>query len=81
MSPHAQVDGVERARCLTSAVGALSPSGVVLLDDAHREAYRSAVQGCRDGGFRTLRLAGPKPDHLPETECLLIYREGNCFGI
>lgn len=75
------VDGVERARCLTSAVGALSRAGVLLLDDAHREAYRSAVQGCRDAGFRTLRLAGPKPDHLTETECLLIYREGNCLGI
>ena len=75
------VDGMERARCLTSAVEALSPAGVVLLDDAHREAYRSAVQACRDAGFRTLRLVGPKPDHLPETECVFLYREGNCFGI
>ncbi len=75
------VDGMERARCLASAVGALSPGGVVLLDDAHREAYRSAVQRFRDAGFRTLRLVGPKPDHLPETECLLIYRDGNCLGI
>ena len=75
------VDGMERARCLASAVRALAPGGVVLLDDAHREAYRSAVQGCRDAGFRSLRLVGPKPDHLGETECLLIYREGNCLGI
>ena len=75
------VDGMERARCLASAVRALAPGGVVLLDDAHREAYRSAVQGCRDAGFRSLRLVGPKPDHLGETECLLIYREGNCLAI
>ena len=75
------IDGLERARCLASAVDALSAGGVVLLDDSHREAYRAAVQACCDAGFRTLRMAGAKPDHLSESECLLIYREGNCLGI
>ena len=75
------VDGLERVRCLPSAMEALSPGGVVLLDDAHRDAYRPAVRSCIDAGFRTLRLVGPKPDHLAEAECLLIYRDGNCLGI
>lgn len=75
------VDGLERARCLPNAVEGLSPGGVVLLDDSHREAYRSAVRACLDGGFRALRLVGAKPNHLSEAECVLLYRNGNCLGI
>ena len=75
------VDGLERARCLVGAAQALSETGVVLLDDSHREAYRSAVEDYVEGGFRTLRLVGAKPNHLTESECLLMYRDGNCLGL
>ena len=75
------VDGLERARCLPCAVGALSEAGVVLLDDSHREAYQPALRACMDDGFRVLRLVGAKPDHLTEAECVLLYRDGNCLGI
>ena len=75
------VDGLERARCLPHALEALSPGGVVLLDDSHREAYGSAVRACLDGGLRALRLVGPKPNHLSEAECVLLYRDGNCLRI
>ena len=75
------VDGLERARCLASTAPALSKAGVVLLDDSHREACRSAVADYVEEGFRTLRLVGAKPNHLSESECLLMYRDGNCLGL
>ena len=75
------IDGLERARCLVGAAQALSETGVVLLDDSHREAYRSAVEDYVEGGFRALRLVGAKPNHLTESECLLMYRDGNCLGL
>lgn len=75
------IDGLSRERCLPVAAGALATGGAMLLDDAHRPAYAEALRTLVGRGFRTLPLKGFRPGGLTESECLLIYRDGNCLGI
>lgn len=75
------IDGLEREKCVPLALDALSDRGAIVLDDSHREAYEEAVAACARRGFRKLRLKSYKPNSLTESECLVIYRSGNCLGI
>lgn len=73
------IDGICRERCLAVAARALSPAGVMLLDDADRPAYADALAALVAQGFRTLPLKSFRPGGLTLTECALIYRDGNCL--
>ena len=75
------IDGLARERCLPAASGALSAAGVMLLDDARRPAYTEALRAVMALGFRTLPLKSFRPGGLTESECWVIYRDGNCLGI
>ncbi len=75
------IDGIFRERCLPIAAGALSAAGVMLLDDARRPAYTEALAAVVAQGFRTLPLKSFRPGGLTESECALIYRDGNCLGL
>ncbi|MEM1436529.1 MAG: hypothetical protein AAGG11_20940 [Pseudomonadota bacterium] len=75
------VDGLDRELCLPHAARALSPGGVIILDDSHRSAYAAAVQELSDLGFRQLRWFGPKPNALIEAQSLLLYRSDNVLGL
>ena len=75
------VDGLRRERCLPFAEEALRPAGVIVLDDSDRPAYQAPVAACELRGFRSLRLRSFRPGGLTESECMLLYRDGNCLGI
>lgn len=75
------IDGLARQRCLPAASRALSAAGVMLLDDARRPAYAEALRAVTAQGFRTLPLKSFRPGGLTESECWIIYRDGNCLGI
>ena len=75
------VDGLDRELCLPYAARALSPSGVIILDDSHRTAYSGAVTELSDLGFRQLRWFGLKPNSLIEAQSLLLYRSDNILGL
>lgn len=75
------IDGLARERCLPAAADALSAAGVMLLDDARRPAYAEALRAVTGLGFRTLPLKSFRPGGLTESECWVIYRDGNCLGI
>jgi hypothetical protein len=55
------VDGMARNTCVRLAVDRLTNSGVIILDDADRVAYRPAHDHLRAQGFGRLDFFGPKP--------------------
>lgn len=75
------IDGIEREACMASADQALTPTGVVLIDDSHRTAYADEIQRYQDLGFRALTLRGPKPESIVVAQTTLLYRPDNCLGI
>ena len=75
------VDGLDRELCLPFAARALTPGGVIILDDSHRSAYVAAVEELTTLGFRALRFFGPKPNALIEAQSLLLYRADNVLGL
>ena len=75
------VDGLHRDRCLPFAERALSAAGVLVLDDSDRPAYQAPLAACGKRGFRSLRLRSFRPGGLTESECALLYRDGNCLGL
>lgn len=75
------VDGIEREACLAVADQALTPNGVVLIDDSHRTAYADEIRRYQDLGFRALTLRGPKPESIVVAQTTLLYRPDNCLGI
>ena len=75
------VDGRDRVNCVKQAVSALSPRGVILLDDSQQEKYREASEFATARGFRTLDLEGLKATGKGLDRTTLFYRDGNCLGI
>ena len=75
------VDGPDRELCLPFAAQALSPQGVIILDDSHRKVYQEAIAELQTLGFRSLRFYGPKPNALIEAQSMLLYRSDNILGL
>ncbi len=75
------VDAEERPRCLLKAPEALTDGGVILLDDAAREAYQPATREMLDRGFRKLDFEGLKPGGIRAYRTTVFYRPDNVLGI
>ena len=75
------VDAEERPRCMLNAPSALTERGVILLDDAAREAYQPATRELIDRGFRKLDFEGLKPGGIRAYRTTVFYRPGNVLGI
>jgi hypothetical protein len=75
------VDGIFREQCLASCTELLSARGVVVLDDAQRPEYASAIAELLTKGFRSLPFHGPQPVSKHPGCTLVLYRDGNALGI
>jgi hypothetical protein len=75
------VDGRDRVNCVKQAVSALSPRGVILLDDSQQDKYQEANEFAAAQGFRALDLEGLKATGKGLDRTTLFYRDGNCLGI
>jgi hypothetical protein len=75
------VDGRDRVNCVRMSLPRLSPSGVIILDDSHRDRYSEALDIARDGGFKVLSMIGVKPTGKRPGRTSILYRENNCLGI
>lgn len=75
------VDGRDRVNCIRQSIPALSPRGVILLDDSQRERYREGIEFAREQGFRTLDIEGLKATGLGIDRTTIFYRDGNCLGL
>jgi len=58
------IDGRCRTQCLKVAMERVKPDGIILFDNAGRQRYRAALEGCRLGRLRTAGLTAclPYPD-------------------
>jgi predicted O-methyltransferase YrrM len=75
------VDAEERPRCMLKAPEALTERGIILLDDAAREAYQPATSELVERGFRKLDFEGLKPGGIRAYRTTVFYRPGNVLGI
>lgn len=75
------VDGRDRVNCCKQAVDALSPTGVVVLDDSEREFYREAVDFLLKKGFKQLAFTGISPGLFYRKATSVFYKDNNCLEI
>ncbi|VUD52254.1 hypothetical protein TDB9533_01593 [Thalassocella blandensis] len=75
------VDGRDRVNCLKQSVNALTPRGVVLLDDSQRDKYQEGITFMQQQGFRILHFEGMKPKGTGMSRTTVFYRKENCLGI
>lgn len=75
------VDGRDRVECVKNCVEALTPTGVIILDNSDREQYSQAVDFLLDCGFRKLEFVGLCPIVSVKSETSIFYKTGNTFGI
>ncbi len=75
------VDGRDRVNCVKQAMGKLSKTGVIILDDSDRQRYSEAIDHAKKKGFRTLSLEGLKPSTGKLSKATILYRQDNCINI
>jgi len=75
------VDGRDRVNCCKQAVGALSPNGVVVLDDSERDFYAEALMFLKEKGFKQLAFTGISPGLFYNKATSVFYKADNCLGI
>jgi len=75
------VDGRDRVNCIRNCLGALTESGVVILDNSDRSDYAEAVAYLFEHGFRKLEFIGFCPAVNLKSETSIFYRSKNIFGI
>ena len=75
------VDSWERPECMRESVSKLSPGGVIILDDSHRDYYADAFSFMQAQGFRKIDFEGLKPAGIREYRSTVFYRPDNCLGI
>lgn len=75
------VDGRKRVACCKSAVQKLSPTGVLILDDAERTQYQPAIEYLLKQGFKQLPFSGIAIGAIHRKVTALFYKENNCLGI
>ena len=75
------VDGRDRVNCCKQAVDALTPAGVIVLDDSEREFYREATEFLLGKGFKQLPFTGISPGLFYRKATSVFYKKDNCLDI
>jgi len=75
------VDGRDRVNCVKQSMQALSPRGVVVLDDSERAKYAPAISYAQDNGYLTVDFEGLKPTDSSWYRSTILYRRENCLGL
>lgn len=75
------VDGRDRVNCVKKAISKLSPSGVIILDNSHREKYASIFlwDGLKE--FKHITFTGILPGGFKPDATTVFYRTDNCLYI
>lgn len=75
------VDGRDRVNCCKQAVDALTPNGVIVLDDTERDFYKPGVDFLLSKGFKHLPFSGISPGLFYLKSTSVFYKADNCLGI
>ena len=75
------VDGRDRVNCCKYSLDALSPDGVIILDDSERKVYQPARELLQENGFKEISFSGISPGLFYEKATSVFYKSNNCLGI
>lgn len=75
------IDGRDRVSCVVAALPALSPGGVIVLDDAERAEYREAHRLLGAAGFRPVEFWGLALGRVERKCTTAFYRPGNVLRL
>jgi hypothetical protein len=75
------VDGRDRVRCVTAALGRLAPGGVLVLDDSERPEYAPARAALGAAGFRSVEFWGLAPGRVERKCTSVFYRSDNVLDL
>jgi hypothetical protein len=75
------VDGRDRVNCCKQAVEALTPNGVIVLDDSERDFYKPGVDFLLSKGFKHIPFSGISPGLFYLKSTSVFYKADNCLGI
>jgi hypothetical protein len=75
------VDGRDRVNCCIESIQALSPSGVIVLDDSERPEYEQARSFLKENQFKELSFSGISPGLFYLKATSVFYRTENCLDI
>lgn len=75
------VDGRDRVNCCISSISALTPAGVLVLDDSERPEYDKARTFLKDAGFKELSFSGISPGLFYLKATSVFYKADNCLHI
>jgi precorrin-6B methylase 2 len=75
------VDGRDRVNCCMNSVVALTPGGVIVLDDSERQEYDKARVFFKDAGFKELSFSGISPGLFYLKATSVFYKTENCLHI
>ena len=75
------VDGRNRNKCIYNSISKLTQSGVIILDDSHREKYEPGKKFLTGQGFKCLKMFSHASSKMTFTETSFFYRSGNCLDI
>lgn len=75
------VDGRDRVNCCKNSVEALSPSGVLVLDDSERDFYQPARTFLQEKGFKEMPFTGVSPGLFYNKTTSVFYKQDNCLSI
>lgn len=75
------VDGRDRVNCFTASLDALTPDGVMVLDDSERTEYAEALNRAELAGFKRIDFWGFAPGLMYKKATSVFYRSQNVLGI
>lgn len=75
------VDGRDRVNCCKESIQALSPQGVMVLDDSERPEYNEARIFLKEKGFKELSFSGISPGLFYLKATSVFYKPENCLDI
>ena len=75
------VDGRDRVNCCINSIHALTPTGVIILDDSERKDYEEACVFLKKSGFKELPFTGISPGLFYLKATSVFYKTANCLHI
>lgn len=75
------VDGRDRVNCCQNSIHALSPEGVIVLDDSERPEYAKGIAFLKENGFKELSFTGISPGLFYLKATSVFYKTNNCLNI
>lgn len=75
------IDGRDRVNCCIQSVNALTPTGIIILDDSERNKYNEARLFLQKNGFKELSFSGISPGYFYRKATSVFYKDDNCLEI